>query len=573
MEGEARATPTKPRGAASGVEREADERVSDLSLPVAVEALVSLADLRDGFSAGHSEMFVGLADAVGRALRLDEPELGDLRLAARSHDIGTIGVPDRILHKPGRLDEVEWAMLRRHAVLGAEVLQRVAGLARVAEAVRHHHERWDGSGYPDRLSGTDIPLAARIVGACEAFAALTSDRPHRPAYDRPTALDVLRLGSGSQFDPGVVEALLDAVSRLPEAGVGPSGLEATSRAIKPDRAASRQPPQARLAEAFSRLESLPALAESQERLARLGDGDSASLDAAIRIVEADVALTVAVLRRAGRGPAGSSTRGVPAAIRALGLGAVKELAGGLRTAGSFQRLPGWSVPVEQFRLHAVATQRAATQLARALGRHDVDVLLAGALLHDIGKLVLGLAYPEYPRGIHGSAATPEDRLIAERRELGVDHAVAGGVIARRWFLPAPLPAIIEHHHHSAADGDAAVIRLADMLVHHLHGRAVKPAELSALADRLGIKPAELQSLMHDLGHEVGRPRTADPSPLSRQETAVLAGLSEGKRYKEIAAGLGLSTSTVRSHCHNAYGKLGVADRTQAVLTATAKGWI
>lgn len=543
-----------------------------VALPAAVEALVSLAGLRDGFSAVHSEAFAELAEAVGGTLGLDGPELRDVRLAARAHDIGTIGVPDRILHKPGRLDEVEWAMLRRHAVLGAEVLQRVHGLDRVAEMVRHHHERWDGRGYPDGLSGTDIPVGARIVGACAAFAALTSDRPYRPAYDPDTALEVIRAGSGDQFDPDVVGALLDAVSRREWADPGPTGHGEASTAIEPERKESRRPGQARLAEAFSRLESLPALVESQERIARLRDDDAAALDAATRIVEADVALTIAVLRVACRASP-PAPGGVPAALRSLGVGAVKEISAGLRTIGSFQRVPGSPVPMEQFRLHAVATQRAAEQVARVLGRHDLDFLLAGALLHDIGKLVLGLAYAEYPRGVHGTATTPEDRLIAERRELGVDHAVAGGVIARRWSLPAPLPAIVEHHHDPAADGDAAIIRLADSLVHHLHGHPVNPGELSVQAEALGISAAALRSLMHDLGQEGGRRRTADASPLSRQETAVLIGLGEGKRYKEIAADLGLSTSTVRSHCHNAYRKLGVADRAQAVLAARAKGWM
>src|SRR5687767_4689596 len=123
-----------------------------------VEALAALADLRDGYGAAHAERLVRWAVAAGRALDLEPARLDVLAAAARLHDVGKIGVPDRILHKPARLDEAEWAAMRRHAVLGADVLAHVPALRRVAAIVRHHHERWDGHGYPDGLAGEEIPL-------------------------------------------------------------------------------------------------------------------------------------------------------------------------------------------------------------------------------------------------------------------------------------------------------------------------------------------------------------------------------------------------------------------------------
>ncbi|MET0762028.1 MAG: diguanylate cyclase, partial [Thermoleophilaceae bacterium] len=127
------------------------------------------------------------------------------------HDIGKIGIPDGILHKPTRLDATEWDLMRQHPVIGERILRPLPGLSAVATAVRHEHERWDGGGYPDGLAGEDIPLASRVVLACDAWHALVSDRPYRRALPHHDALAELRGGSGTQFDPGVVAALIDCI--------------------------------------------------------------------------------------------------------------------------------------------------------------------------------------------------------------------------------------------------------------------------------------------------------------------------------------------------------------------------
>jgi len=189
--------------------------------------------------------------------------------------------------------------------------------------------------------------------------------------------------------------------------------------------------------------------------------------------------------------------------------------------------------------------------------------------------VLVHAYPGYPRQVHGEARTPEERVTRERRELGVDHALVGGVLARRWGLPKPVASVIERHHAPDADGEAAIVRLADMLAHYALGGSVAPAELLAVARSVGIKPPELRTVMYDLPLPTssGRPRQIDPCPMSNREVEVLRRLARGMVYKQIAAELGLSTSTVRTHLHNVYGKLGAMDRAQAVLIATERGWI
>ena len=234
----------------------------------------------------------------------------------------------------------------------------------------------------------------------------------------------------------------------------------------------------------------------------------------------------------------------------------------------------WDAAPERFRLHGVATQRAADRLATEAGYEYRDRLMVTALLHDIGKLVLMHAYPGYPKQVHGPARTPEERIHRERRELGVDHALVGGVLARRWGLPASVASVIERHHADDADGEAAFVRLADMLAHYSHGQPVSPTELLRAARAVGLGPGELRTVMYDLPYpSTDRPRAVEPCPLSARELEVLKRLAEGKVYKQIALELSLSTSTVRTHLHNIYGKLGAVDRAQAVLFATERGWL
>jgi putative nucleotidyltransferase with HDIG domain len=332
----------------------------------------------------------------------------------------------------------------------------------------------------------------------------------------------------------------------------------------------------RLTAAFEALEAFPALAESRDRVIRLANADRISVADIVGAVESDVALVISVLRVANEleGRSRSKVESVVGAVELITPEAVQGLASRVRTYDFFERSSVWDVAPERFRLHGVATQRAADRLATEAGYEHRDRLMVTALLHDIGKLVLMHAYPGYPQQVHGTARTPEDRILKERRELGVDHALVGGVLARRWGLPKSVASVIERHHADDADGEAAFVRLADMLAHYAQGGAVNPTELLRTSRVVGLGPAELRSVMYDLPYPVGsRTRQIDPCPLSQREQDVLKQLAEGKVYKQIAHELHLSTSTVRTHLHNVYGKLGAVDRAQAVLIATERGWL
>jgi len=332
----------------------------------------------------------------------------------------------------------------------------------------------------------------------------------------------------------------------------------------------------RLTAAFEALEAFPALAESRNRLLRLVSAERVSPADIVATVESDIALVISVMRLANQldGPQRGRVESVVKAVEILSPESVQALASSARTFDFFERSSIWDAAPERSRLHGVATQRAADRLAQEAGYEHRDRLMVTALLHDIGKLVLTHAYPGYPEQVHGDARTPEERVHRERRELGVDHALVGGVLARRWGLPGPVASAIERHHSEDAQGEAAFVRLADMLAHYAHGDQVSPNALLKTARAVGLGPAELRSVMYDLPYPTnGRPRQIDPCPLSGREVEVLKRLAEGKVYKQIAAELQLSTSTVRTHLHNIYGKLGAVDRAQAVLIATERGWL
>jgi len=178
---------------------------------VASRALSKSLDARDGYAGEHSEEVASFATQVATTLNLTAEEVAEASLVALLHDIGKIGISDSILRKTEPLNQTEWALMKNHTIIGYELASSIPSVAHVAPAIRAEHERWDGTGYPDGLGGTDIPIASRIVLACDAFHAMISDRPYRKAMSTGAAIKELLTHSGSQFDPKVAEALVSVV--------------------------------------------------------------------------------------------------------------------------------------------------------------------------------------------------------------------------------------------------------------------------------------------------------------------------------------------------------------------------
>ncbi len=203
------------------------ERAAD-GYRAVVRSLAAAIEARDGYTGGHSDEVQQLGVAVALRLGLERSDIDLIRTVALLHDVGKIGIPDHVLHNPDPLSREEWAVMRQHPVIGERILEPLPGLSEVAHAVRHEHERWDGTGYPDGLQGEEIPLAARIVLACDAYHALVSDRPYRSALPQEEAIAELEHCAGTQFDPKVIVALVACV-RDP-AGIASADLDLSDEA-------------------------------------------------------------------------------------------------------------------------------------------------------------------------------------------------------------------------------------------------------------------------------------------------------------------------------------------------------
>jgi HD-GYP domain-containing protein (c-di-GMP phosphodiesterase class II) len=177
------------------------------------DVLLEALSAREPHLEHHSTDVAGLAVGVGQGLGLAAEVLDRIRQVALLHDIGKIGIPDSVLAKPGSLTEDEWTMIRRHTVIGERIAAASPALVEIAPLIRSTHERFDGTGYPDQLSGNAIPLEARIVSSCDAYSAMTASRTYRGALTSAEALAELASGSGSQFDPVVVRELAALVNR------------------------------------------------------------------------------------------------------------------------------------------------------------------------------------------------------------------------------------------------------------------------------------------------------------------------------------------------------------------------
>lgn len=206
-----------------------------------LEDMADTVDLRDIYTGGHSKRVTELVSRILTQLRVAGPEATLIEIAARLHDIGKLGIPDSILMKPGRLLNDETAIMQTHSQKGADLISKYKDFARGALIIKHHHERWDGHGYPARLKGPEIPFGARVIAVADSFDAMTSDRPYRSALSHRRAIQTLLEGRGKQWDPNVVNALVDLIGdqqdekpdiRCPDQRVPPERLQTSPSSFR-----------------------------------------------------------------------------------------------------------------------------------------------------------------------------------------------------------------------------------------------------------------------------------------------------------------------------------------------------
>ncbi len=350
-----------------------------------------------------------------------------------------------------------------------------------------------------------------------------------------------------------------------------STVEAVQQARRTRR--SRQGSQ-RLPAAIAELEHMPALAEARDRLVRELSSTHPSSPLLVDIIESDIALVATILRLANavKSPRRGRVFSIPTALELLTFDQLGVLVKRLAVVDVLEQVPGWEVVPDALRRHSVATQHVADELAGDAGADARAELSVAAVLHDVGKLVLGVAFSGYAELQRAKTGTPDERVHRERVTYGVDHAMVGGVLIRRWGLPNRLAATVSAHHDPEPDGPGAIVQLADLLVHYGDEARADPDKIFAAAVRVGISKARLHDLMSGLAGAGGmRPRVA--SPLTKGERAALQGIARGQSFKEIAFERGSASSTVRTQLHAASKKLGVGDRARAVLVATESGWL
>jgi HD-GYP domain-containing protein (c-di-GMP phosphodiesterase class II) len=177
---------------------------------------------RDLATAEHAVRVQHLCVAVAQDLRLDEDVITAIHAAAPVHDIGKLAIPDSLLHRPGPLSHEEYEIVQQHAAMGAQILSGIEGGAPLARIVRHHHENWDGTGYPDKLRREAIPIGARILAVVDCYDALTSHRPYRQPLEHAEAMAMIVVRRGKMYDPAIVDAFVPAIQRLRTAEPGAS---------------------------------------------------------------------------------------------------------------------------------------------------------------------------------------------------------------------------------------------------------------------------------------------------------------------------------------------------------------
>jgi putative nucleotidyltransferase with HDIG domain len=411
-----------------------------------VRAIADTLEAKDRYVYGHARRVSGYASAIGRRMRLSVNTLEQISLAALLHDVGKISTPDSVLLKPAALDEEERAVVRLHSERGARLLAAVPEMEEVAAAVRHHHENYDGTGYPAGLAGERIPLASRVIRVADAYDAMTSPRPFRDALDHGRAVRALTDGAGSQFDPEVVAAFC--------------GLEALAQI----RASIARGDFGSRFLTFARPAALRVL----------------PLEELVMAAEREPALAASVLCAANEGlRAEEATTSLRVACARLGVESLRDIVA--RAGTKIRRSP----EAEALRGHSRRCAAAARLLAEKTGVLGPDEAHTAGLLHDLGEALLRSLFPEEAESITwlGHPFAAEKEVTA----FGVDHAQVGQWILDACGVPATHSFAIQAHHDldHVNDPAALLLQVADAVASA--NNSSEMADLDALSpDRLAL---------------------------------------------------------------------------------------
>jgi putative nucleotidyltransferase with HDIG domain len=423
-----------------GNQFENEERLRSLAY-----GLSAALDARDPKTRGHSDRVAMIAMGIINEMEKmdDSPEYQHLRscmrLAGLLHDIGKVGIPDSILLKAGELTKEEYHFIKRHPLIGAEIVNACTGLKELVPGVLYHHEHYDGSGYPFGLKGEDIPLLARVISLADAFDAITSDRPFRQASSHDEAISILTGYPSKDFDGKALKALVSAHEK-----------GALSFVRIPAKSTEVGEPEKEIDEMYGdTLKSLPTLPPVLSVVSKLLADQSAPLKEVAKALSSDEGLTSRVLRLVNSAYYGLPRRisTVPLAITILGAKAVKNQVVNIAFADLMNSLGGGRKEYAMLWRHALKTAAWAKAIAAKFGSADEEEGFTAGLVHDIGKAVsLRLKPGDYGKVILESTRSGKDLRGVEEQVLRFDHSRIGAYAADKWRLPQTLVSAIRWHH-------------------------------------------------------------------------------------------------------------------------------
>ncbi|HEC83401.1 MAG TPA: HDOD domain-containing protein, partial [Firmicutes bacterium] len=508
-----------------------NEASHDQKLQSFAHALSAALDARDPNTHGHSHRVAMYAMAILNELGYREADRSSwnmrnrVRVAALLHDIGKVGIPDSILLKEDSLTEEEYERIKRHPIIGTEILNACHGFKDLIPGVLYHHEHFDGSGYPFGLAGEEIPFMARVIALADAFDAITSDRPFQHASSHEEAIAILKGEVKGNFDP----VMLEALTRAHEKGtLRYVRLPSISKSIDEkayddiDRVYGRH------------LSSIPSLPHVLSKVRSLLDDPDASLGDVAKVLSTDEGLASRVLRLVNSAYYGlpHMVATIPLATTILGVEAIRNHVVNIAYADLMNSLGQGFEEYDLLWKHALKTATWARALAQKWGNVDCEEAFTAGLIHDVGKaLSLRLKAGAYARIIVEAYKSGKPLVGVEEEIVGFDHTRIGAWAAARWKLPELLVnAIAYHHDPTSVSGDENTAHLVRII--HLADIAARAMDSSSL----GFIPFVMLELNPVVFRELGSQYLLELEAM-KDEIEEQEGKLEST-FSEVAVGVG-----------------------------------
>ncbi len=449
-----------------------------------VRALVRLVEESDSFLKGHSERVASYCSRFFKKLGLPKRELQKVYLAGLLHDIGMVYLPPDLVNKPGNLTDDELKLIQMHPVVAETILSQVSVLKGVIPLIRHHHESYDGSGYPDGLQGNDIPLGARIIAVMDSFCAMTADRPHRKALGNEEALAEIEKDSGVRYDPKLVKGFLQLVR--PQSAAAASGAPAGT-----SEESGEQLDEAGLAQAiqdiiakFKRGQiTLPVLPNIIHQIQKVINNPMATTAELARVIEKDSVISLKLISTANsslyRGTKKIET--VADAVPRLGLKQTQSLVNALANKDLYNtKNEECKNLMEQMWQHSLASAYTSRAIAKQLRMEDIEKFFLLGLIHDIGKVLLLKALTEAVLRQKNGGSFKIDDVIKVMQDA---HTSFGGALLERWGFGKEYKSVAIQHEGANVSKDTPqevlVVHLANMLTRSIGYSVFNDEELDA----------------------------------------------------------------------------------------------